>query len=361
MRDRFGRYALIWILILATIWLGDRFLRSAYLTGDSPRAVTARGSLSDYEAHTIALFENTAPSVVYIFTEQGARAASGAERRGGAGSGFLWDAVGHVVTNAHVVEGATRVRVRLDSGEAVDARVVGLAPDQDLAVIRLQETRERLRPIPIGTSSDLKIGQMAYAIGNPFGLNRSLTAGIVSALDRRLPTAPNREITGVIQTDAPINPGNSGGPLLDSAGRLIGVNTAILSGTGAFAGVGFAVPVDTVNRIVPQLIRDGRVPRPGIGIIAAPDEVAARAGVVGVVIAAVQPGSPAAAAGLVGIDRSTNGVGDVITQVEGRSIRTITELTSALEKLGVGKKASLTLQRDGRTRNAVVGITDIAG
>lgn len=361
MRDRFGRYALIWILILATIWLGDRFLRSVYLTGDQPRAVTARGTLSDYEQHTIALFENTAPSVVYLFTEQGARTNTVGERRGGAGSGFLWDAVGHVVTNAHVVEGASRVRVRLDSGESVEARVIGIAPDQDLAVVRLQETRERLRPIPIGTSADLRIGQMAYAIGNPFGLNRSLTAGIVSALDRRLPTAPNREITGVIQTDAPINPGNSGGPLLDSAGRLIGVNTAILSGTGSFAGVGFAVPVDTVNRIIPQLIRDGRVPRPGIGIIAAPDEVSVRAGVVGVVIAQVQPGSPAATSGLTGIDRSSNSVGDVITQVEGKSIRTITELTTALERLGIGKRANLTVQRDGRTRTVAVTITDIAG
>lgn len=167
-----------------------------------------------------------------------------------------------MVTNHHVVEGATRVAVRLDSGEAVPARVIGFAPNSDLAVLRLSENRAALRPIPIGTSDDLKVGQSVYAIGNPFGLTRSLSTGVISALERRLPAGSGREIAGVIQTDAAINPGNSGGPLLDSAGRLIGVNTAILSGSGSFAGIGFAVPADTVNRIVPKLIRDGRVPTP---------------------------------------------------------------------------------------------------
>jgi len=273
MKDRFARYALIWVLLLATIWLGDRFVRSSLLTADQPRTVTARGDLAEAERHRIALFENAAPSVVYLFTEGPGRAG---ERRAGAGSGFVWDAAGHVVTNHHVIDGATRVRVRLDSGAAIDAKVVGSAPDQDLAVVKLAETREILHAIPVGRSIDLKVGQSVFAIGNPFGLNRSLTAGIISALDRRLPTASNREIAGVIQVDAAINPGNSGGPLLDSAGRLIGVTTAILSETGSFAGVGFAVPVDVVNRIVPGLIRDGRGPRPGIGIMAAPELVGRR-------------------------------------------------------------------------------------
>jgi 2-alkenal reductase len=358
VKDRFARYALIWVLLLATIWLGDRFVRSMLLTADQPRAITARGDLAENERHRVALFEAVAPSVVYLFTEGPARA--GGERRAGAGSGFVWDTAGHVVTNHHVIEGATRVRVRLDSGAAIDARVVGSAPDQDLAVVKLAETREILHAIPIGRSVDLKVGQSVFAIGNPFGLNRSLTAGIISALDRRLPTASNREIAGVIQVDAAINPGNSGGPLLDSAGRLIGVTTAILSETGSFAGVGFAVPVDVVNRIVPGLIRDGRVPRPGIGIMAAPEEATARMGVSGVVVAQVQPGSSAAQAGLQGINRASGALGDVITHVEGKPVRTIAELASQLDRVGVGKSAQLTVQRDGRSRTVAVGVVDIA-
>lgn len=358
MKDRFARYALIWVLLLATIWLGDRLIRSLVLTADTPRTVTARGELSEIERHRIALFENAAPSVVYLFTE-GAPGRAG-ERRAGAGSGFLWDGAGHVVTNYHVIEGALRVRVRLDSGEAIDAKIVGSAPDQDLAVVKLAETREHLHPIPIGRSADLKIGQSVFAIGNPFGLNRSLTAGIISALDRRLPTAANREIAGVIQVDAAINPGNSGGPLLDSAGRLIGITTAILSETGSFAGVGFAVPVDVVNRIVPGLIRDGRVPRPGIGIMAAPEELSGRVGVVGVVVAQVQPNSSAAQAGLRGIDRGNGTLGDVITHVNGRPVQSIAELANELERIGIGKRAELTLLRDGRSRTVTVGVVDIA-
>ncbi len=357
MKDRFARYAVIWVLLLASIWLGDRFMRSALLTADQPRTVTPRGDLAESERDRIALFENTAPSVVYLFTEGPGR---GGEKRAGAGSGFVWDAAGHVVTNHHVIDGASRVRVRLDSGAAIDAKVVGSAPDQDLAVVKLAETREILRAIPIGRSVDLKVGQSVFAIGNPFGLNRSLTAGIISALDRRLPTSSNREIAGVIQVDAAINPGNSGGPLLDSAGRLIGVTTAILSETGSFAGVGFAVPVDVVNRIVPGLIRDGRVPRPGIGIMAAPEEATARLGVTGVVVAQVQPNSSAAQAGLQGINRGSGALGDVITHVDGKAVSSIADLATQLERIGIGSKAQLTVQRDGRSRSVGVAIIDIA-
>src|SRR3954470_3050059 len=351
MKDRFARYALIWVLLLATIWLGDRFVRSSLLTADQPRTVTARGDLAEAERHRIALFENAAPSVVYLFTEGPGRVG---ERRAGAGSGFVWDAAGHVVTNHHVIDGATRVRVRLDSGAAIDAKVVGSAPDQDLAVVKLAETREVLHAIPVGRSIDLKVGQSVFAIGNPFGLNRSLTAGIISALDRRLPTASNREIAGVIQVDAAINPGNSGGPLLDSAGRLIGVTTAILSETGSFAGVGFAVPVDVVNRIVPGLIRDGRVPRPGIGILVAPEELAARLGIAGLVVAGVQPDSPAATAGLIGVDRRSGTLGDVITHVAGRTVHTIADFALELDRVGVGKRAELTVLREGKSRSVAV-------
>ncbi len=362
MRDRFVRYVIIWLLLLATIWLGDRFIRSAWLTADEPRAVTARGELSELERQTIEIFENAAPSVVYIYTRTAQLDPFGkpvGQVSSGTGSGFLWDAAGHVVTNNHVVQGATDVSVRLDSGESIAARVVGTAADYDLAVLRLATNRATLRPIPIGSSTELRVGQSVLAIGNPFGLSRTLTTGVVSALDRLLPTERGREIGGVIQTDAAINPGNSGGPLLDSAGRLVGVNTAILSGTGASGGIGFAVPVDAVNRIVPTLIRDGRVPRPGIGIGAAGEEVAARLGVTGVVVAEVRPGSAAAAAGLQGFDPARRQIGDVITHVDGQPVTSVADMAPLLEAAGIGNEVELTILRNGATRTVRVQVMDI--
>jgi 2-alkenal reductase len=205
----------------------------------------------------------------------------------------------------------------------------------------------------------LKIGQAVFAICNPFGLSRTLTSGIVSALDRRLPTHSGREITGVIQTDAAINPGNSGGPLIDSAGRLIGVNSAIISGTGSYSGIGFAIPVDTVNRIVPQIIRNGRPARPGIGIQVGSDELAARLNVHGVVVIAVQPNGPAAKAGLKGIDRVARELGDIIVAVNDERVRTTSEYTNALEAVGVGKQATLTILRNGKERKVAVTLADV--
>ena len=215
MNRRWKLFAAVWILILATVYVADRFVRDVFLTADAPRAIAPRGDLAAVESSTVALFESAAPSVVYIFTSGG-----------GAGSGLMWDRAGHVVTNFHVVESARAVNVRLDDGQAARASVIGVAPVHDLAVVRLADTRTALRPIPIGTSADLRVGQSVFAIGNPFGLSRTLTTGVISALNRRLPTGNDRQVRGVIQTDAAINPGNSGGPLLDSAGRLIGVNTA---------------------------------------------------------------------------------------------------------------------------------------
>ncbi len=350
---RLPRLLLLGLLLIAALWMGERFVRSVWLVADRPRPVDARGSLTEHEQHTIALFENAAPSVAYIFTGDPGE-------DGGAGSGVVWDGAGHIVTNYHVVEGAQAVRVRLDRGEALEARVIGVSPDHDLAVVKLSDARVPLRPVPIGRSADLKVGQSVYAIGNPFGLSRTLTSGLISALDRRLPTAPGREVIGAIQTDAAINPGNSGGPLLDSAGRLIGITTAILSASGSSAGVGFAVPVDTVNRIVPILIRDRRIPRPGLGILAAPDELAARFGVSGLIVASVLPGSPAAKAGLRGIDRSAGRLGDVITHVAGQPIAGLASLAALLDEIGIGKPVEITVQRDGRVRNERLIITDIA-
>ena len=355
------RLLVIWALLIATLWVGDGFIRGILLAFDEPRTIAPRADLADFERVTTELFDAAAPAVVYIFTDSGQAGASRpVGQKSGAGSGFIWDGAGHVVTNFHVVEGAERISIRLDTGEAIPATLVGAAPDYDLAVLKLTKTPAGIRSLPLGTSSDLKIGQSVFAIGNPFGLNRSLATGVVSALNRHLPTASRREIHGVIQTDAAINPGNSGGPLLDSAGRLIGVNTAIISRSGSSAGVGFAVPVDIVNRVVPRLIKDGKYPRPGIGILIIDEETRARLGIAGVVIAEVGPRSSAKAAGLIGIDAETGRLGDVIVKAGGRPVQTITALAVALEAAGVGKEIELTVVRDGRERMVRLRVMDIS-
>ncbi|TXM87553.1 trypsin-like peptidase domain-containing protein, partial [Methylobacterium sp. WL116] len=319
MPDRFARLVLAAILVLLALFVAQPYVTAFLFSREVPRAVTARGDLAPAEATTVALFERASPSVVHVFAQGAARGAdlmslddeSEQGQEGGrsgntqTGTGFVWDAGGHVVTNNHVVQAAIQsggsISVRLSSGEVVSATVVGAAPAYDLAVLRLGRVAKAPPPLAIGTSADLKVGQSTFAIGNPFGLDHTLTTGVISALQRRLPTSEGRELSGVIQTDAAINPGNSGGPLLDSAGRLIGVNTAIFSPSGASAGIGFAVPVDVVNRVVPDLIRNGRVRNPGIGIIAGQEATAARLGIDGVVVLRVLRGSPAAGAGLRGV------------------------------------------------------------
>jgi 2-alkenal reductase len=354
--DRFLRIALAAALVLLALFVAQPYVTSLLFSADTPRTVTPRGDLAPAEASTVALFERAAPSVVYVFARprQGALSfdpETGERRQGGGeqtGSGFVWDAAGHIVTNNHVIQGGGEIQVRLSTGEVVPATVAGTAPNYDLAVLRLGRVSTAPPPLAIGTSADLKVGQFVYAIGNPFGLDHTLTTGVVSALQRRLPTAEGRELSGVIQTDAAINPGNSGGPLLDSAGRLIGVNTAIFSPSGASAGIGFAIPVDVVNRVVPNLIRTGRTPTPGIGIVAASEDAAARLGIDGIVVVRVLPGSPAAAAGLHGVDPVTGDLGDIIMGVNGRPVRRLAELTAALEASGLGRSVSLQVERDGR-------------
>lgn len=326
-----------------------------------PRVVEARGDLSSAENSVINLFEASKGSVAYIFTESVRGELFFRRVAEGTGSGFIWDDLGHVVTNAHVVQGANRIRVQLDESDPLPARLVGIAPSYDLAVVRLMSKPVDLRPIPVGTSGDLRVGQSVFAIGNPFGLSKTLTSGIVSALGRTLPVENGREIPGVIQTDAAINPGNSGGPLLDSAGRLIGVNTAILSKSGSSAGVGFAIPVDLVNQIVPQLIERGSLPRPGIGIAVADESMARRLGIRGIAVMGVEPGSPAAKVGLRPFDLQAGVVGDVIIAVNGQPVANVMELSKALEQAGVGGIVKLAVLRGEDAREVAVGIIDLDG
>ncbi len=328
----------------------------------APRPIAARGDLAADEKATIELFRQSSPSVVFITTL--ARRRTGmfrvAEIPSGEGSGFVWDAEGHVVTNFHVIQGANSARVTLADGSTWPATFVGEAPDRDLAVLRIFPAGRTLKPILVGTSKDLLVGQKVFAIGNPFGLDQSLSTGIVSALGRSIESVTGRQIEGVVQTDAAINPGNSGGPLLDSAGRLIGVNTAIASTTGSSAGVGFAVPVDTVNQIVPQLIAHGRVIRPQLGVALADDAVTARLGLEGALVLSVAPGTGAAAAGLRGTDRAEDGtllLGDLITRAGERTVRSADDLLTALEEKKAGDTLVLLVVRDGEERRVAVTLS----
>ena len=335
-------------------WLGER---SAPAVVAEPRVIAARGDLAADEKSTIELFERSKGSVVFITTTQLVRdfwSRNMFSIPRGAGSGFVWDADGHIITNNHVVRGAAEAKVRLNDGRDYSARLIGASPAHDIAVLRISVPERQPAALPIGTSADLKVGQKVFAIGNPFGLDWSLTTGVVSALDRSLP-AENGVIEHLIQTDAAINPGNSGGPLLDSSGRLIGINTAIFSPSGAYAGVGFAVPVDTVNRVVPQLIAKGKYTRPVLGI--ATDEqlnqqLAKQLGVKGVAVLNVEPGSPAAAAGLRAARSAPNGAiapGDIIVAIDGKPVDSVARLVNRLDEHKVGDTIKLTVQRDGRS------------
>ena len=362
MTSRFGQIGLAIGLVLLVIIAVQPYAERAFYASTTPRSIEPRGSLSEYEASAISIFERVSPSVVQVAARSAAASSlvEDGNSRAASGTGFIWDGAGHVVTNDHVVQGTNEVAVRLSTGQVLQAQRIGSAPNYDLAVIRIQGARQLPPAVALGSSGDLKVGQAAFAIGNPFGLDQSLSSGIISALKRRLPTAGGREIANVIQTDAAINPGNSGGPLLDSSGRVIGVTTAILSPSGTNAGIGFAIPVDVVNRIVPQLIRTGRVPTPGIGIVAASEAVATRLGVEGVVVVQTAPGSPAARAGLQGVNLQAGSVGDVIVEVNGKPVRRLSDLTEVIEEVGVGKSVEIATLRDGQKRRFQTEITDIS-
>ena len=332
-----------------------------------PRVVQARGTLAEDEKSTIELFENSRDSVVFITTRQ--RVMDAWTRNifsvpSGTGSGFIWDDEGHVITNFHVIKGASEAIVRVTDGRDYKASLVGASPTHDIAVLRINVRFQRYVPVPIGTSNDLKVGQKVFAIGNPFGLDWTLTTGIVSALDRSLPSGDGRNIDNLIQTDAAINPGNSGGPLLDSAGRLIGINTAIYSPSGASAGIGFAVPVDTVNRVVPQIISRGKYIRPAMGITVDSKlnkRLAEHLKISGVIILSISPGSAAEEAGLEGATVTPEGnivANDVIVAIDGKSIDSVDKLFSRIDNYKVGDTIKLTVRRYGdRSEEVEVPIT----
>jgi S1-C subfamily serine protease len=316
--------------------------------------------LGEDERATISVFERASRSVVFIANTAVQRdfwTLDVFEVPQGSGSGFVWDKQGNLVTNFHVVYGASTITVTLADRTEYKAKLVGADPDHDLAVLRIQASEGALVPLTVGTSHDLRVGQKVLAIGNPFGLDHTLTTGVVSAIGRTIKSMSNRTIEGVIQTDAAINPGNSGGPLLDSAGRLIGVNTQIVSPSGAFAGIGFAVPVDMVNRIVPELIKHGKLIRPGLGVSLIPDAMARRWGVRGLVIGKVSRGGAADRAGLRGAREAYAGrieLGDIIVAVSGKPVETVDELMDVMERHRVGDQVTVDYLRANRRQQVTV-------
>lgn len=324
-----------------------------------PREVAPRTPLDSDELATIQLFRDASTAAVFISTSQARRpmfSARTVEVPLGEGSGIVWDEHGHIVTNFHVVRSmiATngKARVTFNDQTTFDGKLVGYAEEFDLAVLRIDAPADGLHPIRVGTSADLQVGQKVFAIGNPFGWDRTLTTGIVSALDRTMVGVAGNAIEGVIQTDAAINMGNSGGPLLDSAGRLIGINTAIYSPSGASAGIGFAIPVDIVNRTIPQLIAYGKVIRPQLGVVLHEygTRVAAERGVGGVMIASVREGSSAEEAGLRGVVRTSEGDewGDVIREINGKPIKNVEDLYYVLGNYKVGDTVDVKFLRGGK-------------
>ena len=338
------------VIVLRTVGFPDSLVgRSA-----EPRAVLARGSLGEDEKTTVEVFESRKSSVVFITTVQEQTnpwTGDPMQVRSGTGSGFVWDDQGHIVTNNHVIAGARGALISLADGRSFQATLVGADKEHDLAVLKISAMVGRPPALPVGTSNDLKVGQKVFAIGNPFGLDWTLTTGIVSALNRQIPAEDGTSITGLIQTDAAINPGNSGGPLLDSAGRLIGVNTAIYSPSGASAGIGFAVPVDAVNRIVPQLIANGKYEPPTLGIIVNEEINAALSetfGIEGVFVLDVERKSPAEKAGIEPARLSRNRgfmTGDVIVALNGAKVATPRDYMRGMEELRPGDTVVLRVRR----------------
>ncbi len=362
-RPRFAAASGLVVLAVLAFVFGSRW-QGAVLQADSrgePRQVAPSSGLLPEERSTVELFRQASPSVVNITTVTNRRNVFA--RRidrvpEGTGTGFLWDAQGHVVTNFHVVYRAHEALVTLSDQSTWPAELVGGDPHVDLAVLKIEAPADKLRPIAVGTSRDLQVGQSVLAIGNPFGLDHTLTTGVISALDREVSSLTNRLIRGVIQTDAAINPGNSGGPLLDSSGRLIGVNTQIVSSSGAWGGIGFAIPVDTVNWVVPELIAHGEVERPLIGVELDDSLLRAR-GVKGALVTRVVPGSGAERAGMRESRRTRRGIvlGDLITAIEGRAVASVNDVHTILEDFRVGDVVTVSVVRSDGEENLEVRLS----
>lgn len=343
-----------WALFAYTV-IRDGWFRGPYV----PPVVQARGELAPDETSTIDLYNKSRPSVVHITTLTARRNGftfNVEQVPAGTGSGFVWDDLGHVVTNYHVIESVIekgdKAVVSLDDQSTWEATIWGVYPDKDLAVLKIDAPKRTLRPLPVGESNNLQVGQKVFAIGNPFGLDQSLTTGVISALGREIQSVNRRPIKGMIQTDAAINPGNSGGPLLDSAGRLIGVNTAIYSPSGTSAGIGFAIPVDDVRRVVDQLVTTRKVTRPGLGVRIAPDQLTRQIGREGALVMAVTPGSPAESAGIIPTERDARGriiLGDFIVGIDGKPVRDSSDLFRHLDGKTVGDEISIQVWRESGT------------
>ena len=332
------------LLLLTTLW-------QCATVSTAADEVDYLSFATEDEANTTEIFSRASPAVVYVTNKALRRdlfSLNVQEIPRGSGTGFVWDKSGLIVTNFHVIAGAQRLTVTLQDGSEYDAQVIGIAPEKDLAVLRIMEPPDELITLPIGDSSELSVGRKVLAIGNPFGLDTTLTTGVVSALGREIQAPSNRRIRGVIQTDAAINPGNSGGPLLNSLGQLIGVNTAIYSPSGASAGIGFAIPVNTVKDVVPQLISYGRILRPIMGVELASDRWIRRYRIEGVPVVRVFPGLPAAEAGLRGAYRNSRGeimLGDIITHIDDKPVRSNDDYFSALEKRKIGEEIEVRTRR----------------
>ncbi|HMH53885.1 MAG TPA: trypsin-like peptidase domain-containing protein [Candidatus Acidoferrum sp.] len=321
--------------------------------------------LSGEEKRDIEVFRRAQGSVVFITSLALRRSPFSFDVQQipqGTSSGFVWDRRGHIVTNFHVIQEGDAFAVTLSDQSEWEAKVAGVAPAKDLAVLKISAPADRLVPLPVGVSRGLLVGQRVLAVGNPFGLDHSLTVGVVSALGRELQSPNGRRIRDVIQTDAAINPGNSGGPLLDSTGRLIGVNAAIFSPSGASAGIGFAVPVDTVNRLIPQLIERGRALEAGIGATFIPESYNRQLGIQGAALAEVVPNGPAARAGLAGaqITRGRRVVlGDRILAVDGKAVRSEDDVRDVFEAAGIGATVTLTVARGEQKREVRVQLVQV--
>jgi S1-C subfamily serine protease len=331
-----------------------------------PKPVAQRpdDKLGAAEQATIDVFSKFSRSVVHITsleTHRDRMTLDVSEIPQGTGSGFVWDQDGHIVTNFHVVQNGDRASVTLNDNTTYPATIVGRAPDKDIAILHIDAPPQKLLPLPIGQSATLRVGQSVLAIGNPFGLDQTLTTGVVSGLGREIKSVSERTIFDVIQTDASINPGNSGGPLLDSSGRLIGMNTAIFSPSGANAGIGFAVPVDTINMIVPQLLQFGRIMRPGFGIDTLADPIAAQNGIDGVVVYGVRKGGAAEEAGINGLRQTAEGpsLGDVIVKVDTTEVHRANDLYRALDAHKVGDTVEVGVENQGKRRTVKVKLQQV--